>query len=152
MEGEPAKIRYMGLADAKVITEIEASIFPNPWSEQGIVDLLVKNPLSRGIILEVGNKIAGYGFYWIVADELHIANIAVVKEYRRRKFGAKLVEFMIDRGREKGAVYALLEVRLSNTAAVELYKGFGFKKLDVRKKYYSDNQEDALIMALLLKE
>jgi len=145
------RIREMLLEDIPKVAEMEQEIFPTPWSETGMRDLLIKNPICKGIIAETENKIAGYGFFWVVADELHIANIAVQKGYRRRQFGEKLLLKMIEYGRRNGAEYAILEVRESNIPAIMMYRKYGFQVTDIRKNYYSDNQENAFIMTADIK-
>ncbi|MFC1557005.1 ribosomal protein S18-alanine N-acetyltransferase [candidate division KSB1 bacterium] len=145
-------LRRITIEDIDTVAEIEQETFPSPWSAQSIRDVLTKNILGRGIIAEYGDHIAGYAFYWIIMDELHIANIAVRTEYRRRKIGAGMLKYMLDEGLKQGAVYALLEVRASNYPAIKMYEHFGFTHMHTRRNYYSDTQEDALVMSKILSE
>jgi len=90
--------------------------------------------------------VIGYGIAWIVADEIHIGNIAVRRDHRRRNIGAMLLDSLLETGRRRGCSLATLEVRRSNLAALELYVKFGFSSIAVRKGYYSDTREDAIVM------
>ena len=95
---------------------------------------------------ERNNKIAGYAGMWIVIDEAHITNVAVLKEYRGKKIGKMLMERQVKDSIVAGAVKMTLEARVSNVTAINLYKKTGFIEVGVRKKYYDDNNEDAVIM------
>ena len=88
----------------------------------------------------------GYVGIWFVMDEGHITNVAVHSDYRGRKIGDKLVQALVNLCRENKIVSMTLEVRVSNIVAQNLYKKYGFKLAGIRKEYYSDNKEDAMIM------
>jgi ribosomal-protein-alanine N-acetyltransferase len=90
--------------------------------------------------------ILAYGGFWLMVDEAHISTIATAPAWRRKYLGELLLGVLIERARELGALYATLEVRAGNTAAQNLYGKYGFKQEGRRKRYYSDNGEDALIM------
>jgi ribosomal-protein-alanine N-acetyltransferase len=102
--------------------------------------------MSRYIVAKKDGKVVGYGGMWAVLNEGHITNIAVHPDYRRQKIGEKVVQAMVDRAHKEGIDRLTLEVRKSNDAAIQLYKRFGFKECGVRKGYYADTKEDALIM------
>lgn len=91
-------------------------------------------------------RVAGYGGLWLMVDEAHITAIAVAPPYRGLGVGEQLFLALVDIAREMGAQYITLEVRVSNTVAQNLYRKYGFKETGVRRRYYSDNNEDALIM------
>ena len=94
----------------------------------------------------------GYVCVWFVVDEGHITNVAVHSDYRGKKIGDKLVKEMVKLCEESKLVAMTLEVRSSNTVAQNLYRKYGFKMGGIRKEYYSDNKEDAIIMWNQLNE
>jgi ribosomal-protein-alanine N-acetyltransferase len=97
---------------------------------------------------EPGGRARGFALVWLAADELHLIDLAVEHESRRHGVGRALLRTVIDFGRASGGAQVLLEVRRSNAAALGLYGGAGFRELDVRRAYYADNGEDALVMRL----
>jgi ribosomal-protein-alanine N-acetyltransferase len=143
------KIRKMLPKDLSYVLEIEKLSFKTPWSE-GMFRNELKSPISfQYVAVEErldSEKILGYIVFWLVADEIHLNNIAVRHDLQGLGIGSVLMESMFNTGRELGASSVTLEVRFSNTAALALYKRFGFKKYGVRPRYYSDTNEDALIM------
>lgn len=90
----------------------------------------------------------GYIDYWKVQDEIHLITIAVHPDWRHLSIGSRMLTHMIEDSRARGGKQATLDVRPSNTAAIALYRKFGFREVGVRKRYYQDNGEDALVMAL----
>ncbi len=145
--------RPMRLADAPSVHALEQSIFPTPWSLKSIRFEVENDQTSDPwVALDVDNageeKLVGYLVAWRLVDELHIANIAVHPDYRRRGIGQRLLQDALLRAREEGLQQACLEVRGGNTLAQALYRHFGFKPVGLRKRYYQDNREDALIMCL----
>lgn len=143
-------IRRARLTDVKSIWEIERLSFPAPWSLWCFLSEL-GNPNSS--ILLAGPprpqpwKTWGYIIYWVVAQEMHIMNLAVHPRYRRQGIARALLKEALSRARALGAQVSWLEVRPSNQPAQALYESFGFEKVGVRPRYYADNQEDALLMA-----
>ena len=93
------------------------------------------------------SAILGYGGFWLMVDEAHVSTIASHRDWRRRGIGELLLVSMIDRATEIGANFVTLEVRVSNLAAQALYRKYGFEVTGERRRYYSDNGEDALIMS-----
>ena len=91
-------------------------------------------------------RIVGYAGIWLMVDEAHVTTFAVDPDFRRRSIGERLLLAMLDVAIEKGAREATLEVRLSNLAARRLYEKYGFRPVGLRPRYYSDDNEDALIM------
>lgn len=136
----------MKLEDIDGICEIENLSFQTPWSRESFVEELESNQLSRYIVAKKDGKVVGYGGMWAVLDEGHITNIAVHPDYRRQKIGEKIVQALVDRAKEEEIDKLTLEVRKSNTPAIILYRKFGFEECGVRKGYYADTGEDALIM------
>lgn len=144
-------IRSMTKDDVDSVYIVEEDCFTDPWSKESIRKEL-KNDLARYLVAELDNKIVGYVGVWFVVDEGHITNVAVHSDYRGKKIGDKLVKEMVKLCKESKLVAMTLEVRLSNTVAQNLYRKYGFKMGGIRKEYYSDNKEDAIIMWNQLNE
>lgn len=144
------QIRKMEERDVPRVKEIEDLSFSSPWTTDAFYREVKENNLSYYIIAEVDGIIAGYFGSWLVLTEAHITNIAVHPDFRKQKIGTMLTEYFINHLKELGIVYAILEVRVTNTAAKNLYEKFGFETKGVRKKYY-ENKEDAILMRLELK-
>jgi ribosomal-protein-alanine N-acetyltransferase len=104
--------------------------------------------ISYFYVATLMDVIVGYGGFWLVSDEVHLVNLCVDKPYRRCGIATTLLRFLLSRGAEKGARYSTLEVRSSNTPAINLYRSFGFREVAIRKGYYTDTGEDAIVMLL----
>jgi ribosomal-protein-alanine N-acetyltransferase len=145
------RIRQARLTDVMAIWNIEKLSFPSPWGLFSFVTEL-RNPMSTTLVaapVSGGRKqIWGYLIYWLVADEMHILNLAVHPDQRRRGLARSLLAAGLSRAKEAGAACAWLEVRPSNLPAQKLYAAFGFRQVGVRPRYYSDTQEDALLFSL----
>ena len=109
----------------------------------------IARPWARVTAAKEGGGAVGFLIAWIVADEVHLHNVAVLQGHRRKGIGRQLVVDLIDHANQKGARTVFLEVRIGNAAAIALYQSLGFETLSRREKYYSDG-EDALDMALVL--
>lgn len=144
-------IRPMTIDDVDEVYKVEEDCFVDPWSKDSIRKEL-KNDLARYLVAEIDDKIVGYVGVWFVVDEGHITNVAVHSDYRGKKIGDRLVKEMVELCKENNLVAMTLEVRTSNTVAQNLYRKYGFKMGGIRKEYYSDNKEDAIIMWNQLKE
>jgi len=109
---------------------------------------LITGATGEGIVQEdvLSRRVAGYAGLWLMVDEAHITSIAVAPSYRGFGVGELMMLSIVDIAREIGAEYLTLEVRVSNSVAQNLYRKYGFKDTGVRRRYYSDNNEDALIM------
>jgi len=134
-------------AELDAVMAIEALSFPTPWARQAFADELAR-PWARLQVLRQGTTgpVVGFCNYWLVADELHILNVAVHPDQRRHGHAARLVRHILDEASRNKARVASLEVRVSNQAARALYGKFGFREVGTRPKYYADNGEDALLM------
>lgn len=141
-----AAFRSMQLADIGTICEIEKASFSTPWSEGAFYNELVNNHFAHYLVLEYQGDIVGYGGMWVIMDEAHVTNIAVREAYRGKKLGEQLMLQMQATAVFLGAVKMTLEVRVTNYVAQRLYEKLGFRPAGVRRGYYSDNMEDALIM------
>lgn len=119
--------------------------FATAWSIDSINNEL-NNKLARYVVAKCDDKIIGYGGMWLIIDEAHITNIAVHPEFRRTGAASLILENMVTICRLESVISMTLEVRDSNTAARNLYGKFGFISEGIRKKYYADNKEDAIIM------
>lgn len=128
------------------VLSIEFNSFPIPWSYQAFMFEVTENDFAFYIVAQINKKVVGYTGMWIVLDEAHITNVAVHPEYRGCGIGRALMKELLKRAAVMGAVKITLEVRVSNNVAKDLYKSLGFVDVGVRKKYYSDNNEDAIIM------
>jgi len=138
--------RFMREEDIDQVIEVEHASFTTPWSREAFFNEIHNNKFAVYIVLEENDKIIGYCGTWIVIDEAHVTNIAILPEYRGKKLGEALLGNLISTAREMGARSMTLEVRVTNHVAQSLYRKFGFQNGGIRKNYYSDNQEDALIM------
>ncbi|MDP4086563.1 MAG: ribosomal protein S18-alanine N-acetyltransferase [Bacillota bacterium] len=138
--------RLMEEKDIDQILEIEHVSFATPWSRDAFYHELYSNQFAIYILLEIEEKVIGYCGVWVVADEAHVTNVAILPEYRGKKLGEALMNKLVEVVIEKGAKTMTLEVRVSNVIAQSLYRKFGFQNGGIRKRYYSDNQEDALVM------
>ena len=125
--------------------EIERLCFPTPWSRAAFLQEINYNK-SVFKTLRRGSRLIGYGGFWHVLDEIHISNIAIHPDYRRRGYGRILLIHLLEEAASKGVSKASLEVRRSNIAAQKLYESFGFKVVTIRKNYYAIENEDALVM------
>jgi ribosomal-protein-alanine N-acetyltransferase len=132
--------------DIDQILEVEHASFTTPWSREAFYNELHNNRFAVYIVLEENDKIIGYCGAWIVIDEAHVTNVAILPEYRGRKLGEALLQKMMSMAREMGAKSMTLEVRVTNHVAQSLYRKLGFQDGGIRKNYYSDNQEDGLVM------
>lgn len=140
------KFRLMTEKDIDQILTIEHASFSLPWSREAFVNEMTRNQYAVYIVLEEGDTIIGYCGMWVVVDEAHVTNIAVLPEYRGQKLGEELMRKAMEVARSNGAVSMTLEVRVTNTVAQSLYRKLGFKDGGIRKSYYTDNYEDALVM------
>ncbi len=134
----------------KDILLIEKSSFITPWGLVQFIDEL-SNPCSHIWGLMEEGELIGYICFWTVLDEVHIMNIAIRPDMRRRGMAKFLLNELINSARQNNISKIWLEVRPSNKAALSLYKKIGFQKTGIRKRYYSDTHEDAIVMALNLK-
>ncbi len=140
-------IKRMDKSDVDgVITIEEGAYGEHHWSKESFMNEL-SNDLARYYsAFDMDGNLVGYAGCWQILEEVHITNVAVSVNHRRLGIGNKLLQKIIDDCYENKAKYITLEVRVSNTPAINLYEKYGFKSLGVRKGYYQNNNEDALIM------
>lgn len=138
-------IRKMEPRDVPAIAELETICFSDPWSENSVASEL-DNPLSYWLVAEDNGKIAGYVGSQSVLDAADMMNLAVSPDYRQRGIGQALVNGLVQYLQQNNVIALLLEVRVSNTPAISLYKKMGFVQVGRRPKYYHNPREDALIL------
>jgi len=139
-------IRPMELDDLPQVLEIERRSFPTPWSEKAFRGELTVNAYAYYIVAETDGRVVGYAGMWVIMDEAHVTNIAVHPDYRRSGVGRRLLEALIERAADRGCDRMTLEVRKSNHAAQQLYLSFDFVPRGIRRGYYTDTNEDAIVM------
>lgn len=139
------EITRMTLEDVKEIAELEKKCFAIPWSEKSFTDEM-NNKIAVYLVAKDNGKCIGYAGFWNVSGEGDITNVAVLPQYRKQGIGSMLIKTMIKTARELNIYLLTLEVRKSNIAAQGLYNKYGFDIIGERKRYYSDNGEDAWIM------
>ena len=164
-------IELMQTTDLRQVMAIERMAFPTPWPISAYHHELTQNDLSTYVVLRqreaqpvgqlrrmVGRRLPravkraaampllAYGGFWMIVDEAHISTLAVHPDWRGRGLGELLLVSLIEASMLRGAAEATLEVRVSNEVAQGLYRKHGFAQVGRRKAYYTDNQEDALIM------
>jgi [ribosomal protein S18]-alanine N-acetyltransferase len=139
-------IRRMTAEDIDAVVEVERQSFTTPWSRTAFEAEIEENDLACYLVVIYAGQIIGYGGMWIILDEAHVTNIAILPDYWGRGFGRSLLAVMIEKAREHGVGSMTLEVRASNERAQVLYVGMGFVKRGIRRHYYADTQEDAFIM------
>lgn len=143
--------REMTIADIDAVVTVENQSFTSPWSRQAFCDEL-KNQLAHYLLAVMKDRVIGYVGMWLIIDEVHITNVAVLPSYRKLGIGKCMMQKAIGFAKARGAASMTLEVRPSNTPALALYKKLGFEHAGVRKNYYEDTQEDAIIMWLREKQ
>jgi ribosomal-protein-alanine N-acetyltransferase len=144
----PLKVRIepMRLEDVAEVHRIESASFPTPWPDYAFRQEIQTNRLAHYLVVRAGDETIGYGGMWLMVDEAHVTTFAVLPEWRRRGVGGRLMLALMHLALDVHAHLVTLEVRLSNQAARALYGKFGFRPVGIRPRYYSDNNEDALIM------
>ena len=146
MGGKTVRIRPMRPGDLDRVCEIEKEIFPMPWSRSSFEAELAPDRCAFPWVAEKDGRVVAYLISWLVEDELHVGNIAVARAQQGSGIGRSLFSFCLSRAVERGVSRATLEVRVSNSRAISLYENHGFIPVALRKGYYSDSGEDAVVM------
>jgi len=173
LDGTPYELEPMRPHHVPTVVAIEQRVFSHPWSYASFMHEVSGNPQSEYLVLryrtyttsssrgargtavlrklvrgqEEDCSILGYGGLWLMLDEAHICALAVRSEWRGRGLGELLLAALIERAVMRKATHLTLEVRKSNVVAQNLYLKYGFEQTGVRKGYYLDNREDAIIMS-----
>jgi ribosomal-protein-alanine N-acetyltransferase len=141
--------------DMEQVMSIEQASFSMPWSKNLFLSEF-RSPLVSTLMVALAagpvRTVIGYIVFWLVADEMHILNLAVAPEKRRHGIARRLVLAGLKRAQGKGAKRAFLEVRTSNTAAQNLYSRMGFTGTFLRRDYYDSPREDAVVMTMEVGE
>ncbi len=144
------RIRQMDVRDLPQVMAIEEASFADPWLPEAFL-CEIEGPLSHAAVLEDDSGIVGYTTFRTVVDEGHLMNVAVASERRGEGWGRRLLTYVIETCRGRGAIYLYLEVRRSNVPARSMYERAGFVEQGIRRKYYRDG-EDAILMVLFLEQ
>lgn len=140
-----ADIRPMTRRDVPTVHDIECICFRSPWSKMALMGEL-KNDVAHYHVLEQDGQIAGYAGMWVLFEEAHITNVAVLPAYRRRGNATRLMLSMMESASLLGATSMTLEVRENNVNAQRMYSKLGFQQNGYRPRYYSDTGEGALLL------
>jgi [ribosomal protein S18]-alanine N-acetyltransferase len=143
-------IEEMRSKDLDEIMLIEEMCFPTPWPRQ-VFDMELKSPRSFARVTRFDGVVVGYIVAWMIYDEVHVLNIAVHPDFRRMGIGENMLRDCLDFFLKKGAKHAILEVRRGNLGAKRLYEKLGFKSIGIRRGYYVDTGEDAIVMMLSMR-
>ncbi len=147
---EVFRVRAATRRDLPRILAIERASYPTPWPRESFLFEL-SQPQGRNFVACCGAQVVGYVFAWLVAEELKINNIAVAPAHRGCGIGSTLLDHVLRLARQEGCEEATLEVRPSNIPARRLYAKFGFREVGLRRGYYRDTGEDAILMARPLR-
>jgi ribosomal-protein-alanine N-acetyltransferase len=146
------EIGAMKESDLLTVVRLERICFSDPWSLRAFRDEI--HPDKEGgfsRVLRVEGELVGYSIAWFVADEAHLANLAVAPEHRGRGLASALLRDLLHEARRRESRVVWLEVRVSNAQAIRLYERFHFRPVAVRKNYYAREHEDALVMLHVLE-
>ncbi len=138
-------MREMVPGDIKQVMRVELACFSDPWSENALMTEAM-NPSAYYEVCCLGDEVIGFAGMWIIMDECHITNIGVLPEHRRKGYGERLLIAILKEAIMRGANRATLECRRSNFPAQQLYTKYDFGTVALRRGYYRDNNEDAVIM------
>lgn len=150
-DGTVIHVRRMQSGDVPFICSLEKQIFSSPWTEEGFLYKLGNHQFNVSMAGLIDKEIVSYAVSFFILDELHVSNVAVKKNFRRKRIGESMLWISMQVGLEMGANIVHLEVRKSNAAAIELYKKYQFELVGIRKGYYEHENEDALLMSRNLK-
>ncbi len=139
--------RRMTLADIRWVMKVEREVYQFPWTDK-IFNDCIRVGYDCWLALQQQN-IVGHAVISVTAGESHMLNLSIARKHQRKGYGRQFIEFLIDEARERNAQTMLLEVRPSNTAAINCYNSAGFNEIGCRKDYYpaSEGREDALLFA-----
>ena len=140
-----ADIRPMTRRDIEGVYQVEVACFRSPWSRNSLQGEL-RNELAHYHVMEADGKIVGYAGMWVIYEEAHITNIAVLEPYRRQGRAERILLSMMESAVLLGATCMTLEVREHNLAAQGLYAKLGFVRKGFRPRYYTDTREGAIIL------
>jgi len=128
------------------VLKIDNMCFSIPWSRESFINEVLENKFARYVVATFDNKIIGYAGMWLIADEAHITNVATHPEYRGIGAASSMFDALLSICKTESITSMTLEVRESNLAALNLYRKYDFIEEGIRKEYYADNKENAIIM------
>ena len=142
------QLSLMSPQDVPEVMAVERASYSAGWPATAFERELTQNAMARYVVLRAapGGTVVGFGGIWLMVDEAHVVTVAIVPAERRRGLGGLIVHGLMSLAIEQQMALATLEVRVSNEAARGLYQAYGFYEVGMRKRYYSDNHEDAVIM------
>jgi ribosomal-protein-alanine N-acetyltransferase len=142
------RLKLMGPGDVPEVMAVERASYSAGWPATAFERELTQNAMARYLVLRSSppGPVVGFGGLWLMVDEAHIVTVAIVPSERRRGLGSIVVHGLMSLAIEQQMALATLEVRVSNEAARALYAMYGFYEVGLRKRYYADNHEDAVIM------
>ncbi|MBV8371737.1 MAG: ribosomal protein S18-alanine N-acetyltransferase, partial [Candidatus Eremiobacteraeota bacterium] len=133
-------------SDISAVTRIEKASFSTVWPADAFFNELSTNKLAHYFVGRLGERIVAYGGIWVILEDSHITTLAVDPAERGKHFGEEILLRLIDEALGRGAAWMTLEVRESNAVAQRLYRKYGFTTVTMRRGYYSDDNESALVM------
>ena len=140
------EIQRMRRRHLRGVMAIERQVYPRPWSPNLFLSEMSELRNRTYLVAKVGREVAGYAGIMSYGDEAHVTTIAVDPEYHRRKIGTRILYELVEEAIKMGARAVSLEVRVSNWGAQRLYSQFGFRPVGIRKNYYQETGEDAVVM------
>lgn len=142
----PLDIAPMRVEDIGDVLRVEAQCFSTTWPRNAFYNELTENKLAHYFVGKAGEEIIAYGGLWVILEDAHITTVAVEPGHQGQGYGERMLVCLLDEAIERGASWVTLEVRESNSGAQQLYKKYGFTVVNTRRGYYSDNDENALVM------
>lgn len=139
------KIRPMRRGDLQEVLDLEKECFPHPWT-RGMLEEELRRDNGAFLVAHLDSQLSGYAGVIYILEEGHVTNLAVRVSERRQGVAARLLLRLIEESAGRGIRFLTLEVRRSNHPAIRLYEKFGFTAIGERRRYYLDDDEDALIM------
>lgn len=148
LQGMPLEVRILAMRRRHIrsVLRIENRVYPVPWSTSLFMSELALRSTRAYYVAFVGRQLVAYGGLMMTLDDGHVTTIAVDPAWHRHKLGSRMLLALVREALRRGATSLTLEVRLSNKAAQALYRRFGFRPVGVRKNYYAETKEDALVM------
>jgi [ribosomal protein S18]-alanine N-acetyltransferase len=146
LEGLTVHLTPMRRRHLRAVLHIEQQVYPRPWSHALFLSELALRSTRAYYVARVGRELVGYAGLMMTLDDGHVTTIAVDPKWFRHKVGTRLLLQLAREARVRGASSLTLEVRMSNAPAQDLYRRFGFGPVGVRKNYYQETNEDALVM------
>jgi ribosomal-protein-alanine N-acetyltransferase len=140
------EIAPMSVDDIGDVLRVEAQCFSTTWPRNAFLNELTENRLAHYFVGRAEEATIAYGGLWVILEDAHITTVAVDPAYQGKGYGERMLVWLLDEAINRGASWITLEVRESNQTAQNLYKKYGFTVVNTRRGYYSDNDENALVM------